>query len=85
MRKTNRAEFWAVHRRSWTVRRKVVPSTAVCEQGEWAARDLAELGVHTLVRGRNRSEEEAEQLARGTSGDAYRSSPRNYSTKMARS
>jgi hypothetical protein len=84
MRKTNRAEFWAVYRRSWTVQRKEVVSTAVCEQGEWEALDEAEPGVHSLVRGQIPSEEEAERLARGTSGDAYRGSPRNYSTKTVR-
>jgi hypothetical protein len=84
MRKTNLAEYWAVYQRTWTVQRKQVVSNAVCEQGEWDALEKAEPGVHTLVRGRIRTEKEAEELARGASGDAYRSSPRNYSTKLVR-
>jgi len=84
MRKSNLPEFWAVYQRTWTVQRKPVVSNAVCEQAEWDALEKAEPGVHTLVRGRIRTEKEAEELARGTSGDAYRNSPRNYSTKMAR-
>jgi hypothetical protein len=73
MRKTHQAEFWVVYQRSWTVQRKQIMSNAVCEQGEWDALETAEPGVHTLVRGRIRSEREAEQLARGTSGDTFSS------------
>jgi len=84
MRKISQPEFWAVYQRSWTFQRKQVVSTAVCEQTEWDALEKAEPGVHTLVRGRIRTEKEAEELARGTSGDAYRNSGRNYSTKTVR-
>ncbi len=84
MRKTNRAELWVVYQRTWTVQRKLVVSNAVCEQGEWEALEQAEPGVYTLVRARIASEEEAEKLARGTSGDGYRNSVTNPSTKTVR-
>jgi hypothetical protein len=84
MRKTNRAEYWVVYQRTWTIQRKQVVSNSVCEQAEWDALDSAEPGVHTLVRERIASEEAAERLARGTSGDGYRNSCHNYSTKTVR-
>lgn len=84
MRKTNQAEFWVVYQRTWTVLRRAIVSNAVCEQGEWEAMEKAEPGVHTLIRGKIRSEKEAEALARGTSGDTFRNPPRNFSTKTAR-
>ena len=72
MRQTNQAVFWAVYRRVWKFHHTDVLTAAVCEQGEWDAMQKAQPGVHTLVRGRIGSEEEAEKLARGTSGDKYR-------------
>ncbi len=72
MRKINRAEFWVVYRRTMTVNKKSFDTNAVCEQSEWEAMELAEPGVHTLIRGGIPTEEEAERLARGTSGDDYR-------------
>ncbi len=72
MRKTTRAECWVVYQRTMTHKRKTFSMNAVCEQSEWHAMENAEPGVNTLVRGRIETEEEAEKLARGTSGDDYR-------------
>jgi len=49
---------------------------AVCEQSEWAATDAARPGFFTLVQGGIRNEGEAEQLARGTAGEAKPRSPK---------
>lgn len=84
MRKTTQATCWAVYQRTITVSKKEVVSNALCEQAEWEAMDLAEPGVYTLVREQIGSEEEAEKLARGTSGDGFRNSRGNYSTKTVR-
>jgi hypothetical protein len=46
----------------------------VCEQGEWDEMERARPGRHSLVREGIMCESEAEKLARGTSGDALRSS-----------
>jgi hypothetical protein len=73
MRKTTRAECWVVYQRTMTVSRKQVVSNAVCEQAVWHAMETAKPGVNTLIQGRIGTEEEAEKLARGTSGDDYRS------------
>jgi hypothetical protein len=43
---------------------------AVCEQREWEAMGAARPGFFTLVRGGIANEGEAEQLARGTAGEA---------------
>jgi hypothetical protein len=61
-----------VYQQTMRVSKKQVVSNAVCEQAEWDALEAAEPGVRTLVRGRIGTEEEAERLARGTSGDGYR-------------
>jgi len=42
---------------------------AVCEQEVWDAMDKARPGFYTLIRSGIPTEGEAEQLARGTSGD----------------
>ena len=72
MRRTNQGELWVVYRRTMTIQKRRIETNAVCEQSEWDALELAEPGVHTLIRGGIASEEEAERLARGTSGDDYR-------------
>jgi hypothetical protein len=41
----------------------------VCPQDEWEALDRAKPGVYVLVQGHLRSEGQAEQLARGRSGE----------------
>jgi hypothetical protein len=81
MRHSNQAVFWAVYQRAWKFYRTEVMTTAVCEQGEWDAMQKAEPGVRLLVRGRIGSEEEAEKLARGTSGDTYRGGGRSGSIR----
>ena len=72
MRKSNKSEFWVVYRRVMKVNNKEFETNAVCEQSEWEAMELENPGLHTLIRDRIRTEEEAELLARGTSGDDYR-------------
>jgi hypothetical protein len=47
---------------------------AVCDEREWAAMEGARPGYFTLVQGGITNEGEAEQLARGTAGEAK---PRN--------
>jgi hypothetical protein len=49
---------------------------ALCEQGEWEAMDAARPGFFTLVQGGIVSEGEAEQLARGTAGEAKSRNPK---------
>lgn len=66
MRTTMRAIAWVVFRMN--VSGHPVGVSAVCEQGEWEAMELAEPGRHELVRGGIRSEAEAEALARESSG-----------------
>jgi hypothetical protein len=45
---------------------------AVCAQSEWEAMERAQPGAQTLIRGGIVHEGEAEQLARGSSGDKPR-------------
>jgi len=60
---------------SWVVyqamsRGKAVGGNVVCEQAEWDALELAQPGVHTLIRSGITNEGEAERLARaGTDGE----------------
>jgi hypothetical protein len=61
-------ELWVVYK--MTVRGKPDPLNAVCKQSEWDAMELARPGYHTLVRAGITSENEADRLARGTSGDS---------------
>ena len=42
----------------------------VCEQAEWDAIEDSRPGFHTLLHSGIKTEQEAEKLARGTSGDA---------------
>jgi len=44
----------------------------VCEQREWEAMESANPGHRLLVHQGIKTEQEAEKLARGTAGDAYR-------------
>jgi hypothetical protein len=63
---------WVVYR--MTIHNK--PATnAMCSQSEWDAMELAKPGYHTLIQGGIASENEAERLARGTSGDTKRRTP----------
>jgi hypothetical protein len=52
-----------------TVHGKGAPLNAVCEQREWDEMELARPRYRTLVRAHITDENEAEMLARGTSGD----------------
>ncbi len=56
---------WVVYR--MTLRGKVTPLSAVCEQEEWDAMELAHPGHHTLIRAGMSNEGEAERLARSGS------------------
>jgi hypothetical protein len=62
MRKTDECTSWVVYR--MTVHGKPSGMSAVCEQWEWEAMELAQPGHHTLVRAGITNEGEAEQLAR---------------------
>jgi hypothetical protein len=58
----------------WAVYRMPVKGCAeglrgVCPQDEWEALDRAKPGVYVLIQGHLRSEGQAEQLARGRSGE----------------
>jgi hypothetical protein len=66
MPRPDEALLWVVYRVS--IDGKMAGRTAVCEQGEWDAMELAHPGWYTLVRSGIPSEAEAERLARGTSG-----------------
>jgi hypothetical protein len=68
MPKSDEAESWVVY--LMTVKNNAARMNAVCKQSEWDAMELAQPGLHALVRSGIASEAEAEKLARGTSGDA---------------
>jgi hypothetical protein len=65
---TANIELWVVYK--MTLHGKHEPLNAVCKQSEWDAMELARPGYYTLVRAGITSENEADRLARGTSGDA---------------
>jgi hypothetical protein len=67
MRYTQRTASWVVY--SAPVYQKAGGMNAVCEQEVWDAMEKARPGFYTLIRGGIATEGEAEQLARGTSGD----------------
>jgi hypothetical protein len=58
---------WAVYR--MPVKGCVEGLRGVCPQDEWEALDRAKPGVYVLIQGHLRSEGQAEQLARGRSGE----------------
>jgi len=68
MRKTEKILTWVVYR--MTLHGKPGGLSAVCEQSEWDAMELARPGYHTLVRDGITNEGEAERLARGAPGAA---------------
>jgi len=57
---------WVVYRMPMKYRPEGI--RGVCEQAEWEAMELANPGVNTLIQASIASEGEAEQLARGSSG-----------------
>ena len=61
------ATAWVVYR--MPVRGQDEGLMAVCEQGEWEAKDRTQPGLYTLIQGNISNEGEAERLARGTAGD----------------
>ena len=62
MNQNGKTLTWVVYR--MTVHGKSVGATAVCEQHEWDAMELARPGYHTLIRAGITNEGEAETLAR---------------------
>jgi hypothetical protein len=72
MRNTEEPALWVVYK--MTIHGKPSGMSAVCEQWEWEAMELAQPGHHTLVRAGITNEGEAEQLAR--SGDGSKPSER---------
>ena len=62
-------ETWVVYRMSIKGSAGV---NAVCTQAEWAAMEASRPGHYPLLRGGIGSENEAERLARGTSGDTVK-------------
>ena len=60
-------EQWVVYRMA--VHGKLSGMSAVCEQSEWEAMELAQPGHHTLIRAGIANEGEAERLARSDSAD----------------
>jgi hypothetical protein len=59
-----RSACWVVYQSP--IRGRAGLTTAVCEQAEWDAMELARPGYHTLVRNGIGSEAEAEMVARNT-------------------
>ncbi len=70
MRQTVTCTAWVVYR--MTLPKQAVSGNVVCEQSEWDAIEKAQPGYHTLIHSGIASEQEAERLARGNAGDAYR-------------
>lgn len=69
MRARETCHSWVVYRMS--LNRGKEAGNVVCEQREWDALEAARPGFHTLLHTGVRTEQEAERLARGTSGDNY--------------
>lgn len=69
MRPREICHSWVVYR--MTSHNGKVTGNVVCEQGEWDAIEAAHPGVHSLLHTGLKTEQEAERLARGTSGDNY--------------
>lgn len=60
-------ESWVVY--LMTMHGKQSGMNAVCEQSEWDAMQLSRPGYHTLVQAGITTENEADRIARGTSGN----------------
>ena len=71
MRKVQTYSAWVVYRMN--VDGKASGPTGVCGQEEWAVMQATQFGQHTLIRDGITTEKEAEQVARGTSGDSFSS------------
>ena len=70
MPRPEKAVTWVVYQ--MTVHGKGSGVNAVCEQGEWDAMEAERPGYHTLVQAGIATEAEAERLARGSAGEAFR-------------
>jgi hypothetical protein len=75
MRHTEICRAWVVYRMTLSKLKGTTGGNVVCEQREWDALELAQPGLHVLIRAGIGSEQEAEKLARGTAGDTP---PRKY-------
>ena len=64
---SKKKDLWVVY--VMNIHKQVQPMNVVCEQCEWDEMEKARPGYHTLIRSGIASENEAEILARGTSGD----------------
>ena len=69
MRAREICNAWVVYR--MTLHKGAVGGNVVCEQREWDVLEAQRPGFHTLLHTGLRTEQEAEKLARGTSGDDY--------------
>jgi hypothetical protein len=65
--RTQEIGSWVVYQ--MTLKGKPSTMNAICEQAEWDAMELDRPGHHVLIRKGITNEGQAEQLARGTSGD----------------
>ncbi len=74
MQQATTSNSWVVYR--MTVSGKIPGANAVCEQSEWDVMERERPGYHVLIRTGIATEEEAEKLARGTSGDTVPRSKR---------
>ncbi len=81
MRQKAQCNAWVVYRMTTIVSRTPTEVNVVCEQEEWEGIQREKPDTHTLVRGGIATEEEAEKLARGTSGNPV---PRRGSAGHAR-
>ncbi len=79
MRITEVCNAWVVYR--MTLHDNTVAGNVVCEQREWDAIEAARPGFHTLLHTGLKTEQEAEKLARSTSGDTP---PRVSKKKVAK-
>ena len=68
MKKSEGVFTWVVYR--MTIHGKASGMSAICEQSEWDAMELARPGYHKLVKAGITNEGEAERLARSTQADA---------------
>ena len=82
MRKTMESLLWVVYR--MTIHGKVSGVNAVCEQGEWEAKELAQPGHHALIQAGIASEAEAERLARSSPVDRITFTPSQLIPKHAK-
>jgi hypothetical protein len=67
MRKTEAEELWAVYE---VVQGKQAGRRVMCSQSQWEALASSQPGANVLIQGGIAGENDAEKLARGTSGDA---------------